>query len=254
MGSSVNSINLSTGTLHIPSDYHADGGMVDVIMHFHGSAEWVLDRFMESKRNAVLVIVSFNGLSGVYAKPFRAQGLFRRILGEALRRTGDHCGLKQVKIRRLMLSSFSAGYGAVREILKVPEYQTVVSDVVLADSLYAGYIEGSKDVEPSDMTSFAQFAELAAEGKRSMWITHSSEFPGSYASTTETADYLIDHVGAERVPSTPGASGAETGFGLNLISSADLKGFHVRGYSGDANEAHGLHLRALGVWWGNVRY
>lgn len=238
-------IALSTGVVYIPDAYQPDDGRIDMVVHFHGAPEHVRDRFFESGRSAVLVAVSFKGLSEAYGKPFRGTDLFRRVLGEATRRTADHFGLKRVKVRRLVLSSFSAGYGAIREILKLPGYQALISDVVLADSLYAGYVQvgGRNAVDPEDMASFVPFARRAAEGKATMFITYSGVIPPNYASTEETADYLIRQVGAKKVK----ASG-ESPPGMKLTAKADLGGFHVWGYAGDTGPDHMKHLHALGAW------
>ena len=241
----VTEIQLSTGTLYIPDAYRPSGDEIDLVVHFHGGPEFARDRFLESGRSAVLVAVSYKGLSKAYSAPFEDRKLFRRILGEASRRTADHYGLKRVRIRKLVISSFSAGYGAVREILKSPEYRTLVTDIVLADSLYAGYVkaDGRNAVDPGNMAPFVPFAELAAKSRTTMWITHSALIPGTYASTAETADYLIAKVGAKRIP-----AGGEDAPDLKLTSKADLNGFHVRGYAGTEGADHMRHLHALGVW------
>lgn len=244
-GLGVTKITLSTGALYVPGEYRPTGNGVDLVVHFHGSPGFVRDRFLESGRSAVLVAISFKGLSRAYSAPFEDKRLFRKVLGEALRRTGDHYGLKRVRIRKLVLSSFSAGYGAIREILKLHECQVLVTDIVLADSLYAAYAkaDGHNVVDPADMAPFVPFADRAARGKATMWITHSAVIPGTYASTAETADFLIERVGANRVP-----AGGEDAPGLELTSSADLNGFHVRGYAGDTGPDHMRHLHALAVW------
>lgn len=236
-------IALSTGTLWIPDGYRPCGDQADVVIHFHGAPGPIRDRFLLSGKSAVLMTVSFNGLSEVYAKPFRDPALFKQLLDETLLRTGERFVTEPMNVRKLVLSSFSAGYGAIREILRTPEYLSLVTDTIFCDSIYAGYVEGTKEVDPADMDSFSAFADLAAGGEKVMWITHSSESPGSYASTTEAADYLIRRVSAERVQ----ADGVDSP-NLRLTSKADLNGFHVRGYAGETDEDHGNHIRAYATW------
>jgi hypothetical protein len=241
----VTEIPLSTGTLYIPSAYRPDGDRTDIVMHFQGSPEVARDRFIESGRSAVLIAIYYPGLSEEYGRPFRGTNLFRKILGEASRRTADHFGMKRVKIRRIVLSSFSAGYGSLREILKLKEYESLITDVILADSLYAGYIKvkGRDAVNPDNMTSFVPLAKRAARGEVNMWVTYSSVVPPGYASTGETADFLIKAVGAKKVP----ASGEDPP-GMKLIAAADKGSFHVRGYAGDTGEEHMRHFHALDHW------
>ena len=44
-------------------------------------------------------------------------------------------------------------------------------------------------------------AQEAAAGRKRMLVTHSEIFPGTFASTTETADYLLDKLGL-KAPTT----------------------------------------------------
>ena len=50
----------------------------------------------------------------------------------------------------------------------------------------------------NDLDVFVRFARDAAEGKKEMVVTHSEVFPGTFASTTETADYLLGRLGLGR--------------------------------------------------------
>lgn len=238
---------LSTGTLYVPDGYAPSKGKIDLVFHLHGSPDTVKKSFIESRRAAALVIVAFDGLSGAYSDPFgKDKKLFGKILDEARGKIAEHNGLKSVEIRTLVVSSFSAGFGAVREITPIPEYLNKINALIMLDSIYAGYVqENGKDVvDPENMPPFELMATRAAQGKASMWITHSEGRPGSYASTTETAEFLARKVGAKIEPS----DGKVDATGMKLLSKADLKGFHVRGYPGTDGPAHWSHLAALGVF------
>lgn len=240
-------VALSTGSLLIPDGYGPKDGWVDLVVHFHGSPERVRDCFSRSGRDAAIVVVAYSGLSGVYSKPFREdRRLFARILSDAKRHIAEHAGVPRVHIRRLVVSSFSAGFGAVREILRDPSYAAAITDLVLVDTLYAGYAkqEGRDVVDPADMAPFEPFAQRAARGETTIWLTYSGVVPPGYASTFETADYLARKVGA-RIESAHGVDAP----GLNLIASADLGGFHIRGYAGSDGPAHMKHLFALDFFY-----
>lgn len=239
-------IPITAGTLHIPETYRPHGDEIDVVFHFQGSPQIARDRFLESGKSAVLVTVYYPGLSEAYGKPYRGTNLFRKQLGEVSRHTADHFGLKKVKIRRLVLSSFSAGYGSLREILKQP-HKSLVTDVILADSLYAGYVKvnGKDAVNPRDMTSFVPFAERAVRGEVNMLVTYSAVVPPGYASTQETADFLIAAVGAKKLS----ASG-EGPPGMSLTAQSDLGNFRVLGYEGPDGPGHMKHFHALAYWLG----
>lgn len=250
---------LATGRVFVPEGYGPVDGEIDLVFHLHGSPERVKQSFVESNPAAALVIVAFNGLSSVYSKPFgEDRELFGKILDEARARIAEHFGIASVEIGTLVVSSFSAGFGAVREI--IPDYLDQINTTVMLDSIYAGYVEenGRNVVDPANMTAFELFANRAVRGSASMWITHSQEQPGTYSSTSETAEYLARKVGAKIEPAdaectttgsilslSKGADGAES---FALLSKADLQGFHIRGYQGTGGPAHVAHLGALGVW------
>lgn len=236
-------ISLSTGHLYIPESYHPRGPEVNLVVHFHSSPERVRECLDRSGIDAALVTVSFDGLSGVYTRPFRDDPqLFGRIVDEAKSHIAKKLGVEQVTLRRLIVSSFSAGFGAVREILRSPEYSAAITDLVLADTLYAGYDarDGAKVVDPEDMAPFEPFVDMAARGEKTVWLTFSQVVPPGYASTRETAEYLLDKAGAKLEP----ASG-EDAPGLRLNAAADVGRFHVRSYDGDDGPAHMKHLYSL---------
>lgn len=240
-------ITLSTGTLIIPEWYHPADGRLDLVVHFHGSTDRVRDCFEKCGRNAALVVVSWNGLSRKYEKPFEDDSkLFARILHDAKREVARHFGLRSVSINRLVVSSFSAGFGALRQILQDPSYENAITDLVMVDTLYAGYVRqgGVNRVDPRDMAPFEGIVRKAAAGKKTVWITYSQVVPPGYASTLETAEYLLDKVDSRTRP----ASGNDAP-GLDLVASADAGGFHVRGYVGDDGPAHMKHLYALDVFY-----
>ena len=57
---------------------------------------------------------------------------------------------------------------------------------------------------------------------------------------TQTAQYLIDHVGAKSLPTTSTSSR-----GATIVYKAEMNGFHVYGYAGMTNQDHFDHLFAM---------
>lgn len=240
-------IPLSVGTLHIPEGYWPKDGRADLVVHFHGTAERARTALEQSGKDAALVAVVCNGLSNAYATPFRKDPkLFGNIIHEALAQVAKQCGVDEAKLGRLVVSSFSAGYGAVREILKSTGYVSQITDLVLVDTVYAGYAveDGHNVVQPNDMASFVTAAHSAVRGEMNFWLTYSQVVPPGYASTSETAHYLADKVGLKIQPAE-----GEDAPGLTLTAKADKGGFHIRGYEGDDGPAHMKHLYALGFFY-----
>ena len=72
-------------------------------------------------------------------------------------------------------------------------------------------------------------------------ITHST-IRTPYASTTETATYLLDAEGVPRIPTS--LSGPRPD--MELTSRADKGSFHVRGFAGEDKPAHANQLYSFG--------
>jgi len=121
---------------------------------------------------------------GVYDQTFSDPAAFDSLVAQIRSR---------IKIDRIFLSGFSAGYGAVRAILR--NRATAVDGILLLDGLHTCYV-GNRQVDAAAMQPFLDFAK---SGKRFVF-SHSEIFPGTFASTTETADWLIAQLGLKSTP------------------------------------------------------
>jgi hypothetical protein len=75
--------------------------------------------------------------------------------------------------------------------------------VVLIDGFHTGYAGGKpgpqeSSLEPDHLQVFLKFAQDALAGRKKMIVTHSEIFPGTFASTTETTDWLLSQLGLKR--------------------------------------------------------
>jgi hypothetical protein len=209
-------------------------GEFDVVFHFHGHdparKEWV-----EVMNNVVFVAMTLGIGSGVYENTFRDPSVFEHLLKSVETAMAEHTHRPKAHARRIALTSWSAGYGAVEEILRQPLGRERVDTVILLDGLHCDYAPSGDGLVQSTLEPFVAFAHQAAEGKRLMVVTHSSIIPPGYASTTETAHYLINELGGRPRPAKARATDP---MGLDLVSRYDQGGFHVRGYAGNAELDH----------------
>ena len=219
----------------------------NLLIHFHGWAETVKAAFARSDRNGVLVVVNFPGLSSAYSKPFSVDDkLFQKILKDARRAVVQAGSGDLVRDwQQVTLSSFSAGYGAVREILKSPRYFQRIDAIVAADSIYAGLQanQANRQVDQQNMRDFLRFAALATERQKSFIISHSAQ-PTPYASTTETADYLLRSLRVVRQPDTPVFADV-----LRQQTRAARGQFVVLGFEGSSGKDHMRHLHHIDLIW-----
>jgi hypothetical protein len=185
--------NLELGTLFLPAQLKLKP-TTPLLIHFHGGT-W-LPEVAATRVNTAVIALQIGSGSGVYARAFNDPQRFSNLLREAEAKAG-------VKFAPLTLSGWSAGYGAIREILKVPNNYARVERVLLIDGLHTGYVGGKPGPQESQLETeglqiFLQFARDAVAGKKRMIVTHSEIFPGTFASTTETADWLLRQLSLQR--------------------------------------------------------
>jgi hypothetical protein len=174
--------------------------------------------------------------SSSYARPFYESGAFSRLIQEAEAKSGR-------KFLEIGLTAWSAGYGAVREILK-QEYDRI-RFVLLLDGLHCGYVSGKPGPEESalestDLQVFVRLARDAAKGLKRFTVTHTEIFPGTFASTTETSDYLLKELGSKRRPILRWGP-----MGTQILSEVKKGGFHLLGFAGNSAPDHVDLLHAL---------
>ena len=203
------------------------------LIHFHGAS------FVPHQAQSGLVIaVNLGSGSSAYERPFADAGSFGQLVDEVSGRVGR-------SPETITLSAWSAGYGSLRAILRQStEYE--IDAVVLLDGLHTDYVpdrltlhEGGQ-LNEEKLTPFEEFARLAAAGERTMLITHSEIFPGTYASTTETAVWIAEAM------DIPREAVLEWGpLGMQLLSRAQSGRLTILGFAGNTAPDHVDHLHAL---------
>src|SRR5712692_10177129 len=246
---------------------------VPLLIHFHG-APWLIEQHVARYLpQTALITVQLGAGANSYRRPFEQPELFRALVREAGQALDIKRGWSSVT-----LTGFSAGYGAVREILRRPEYFALVNNVLLLDGMHASYSPEGKSladggtIQASDIEVFVNFARAAVAGgrvsgrkgargssprvskgvfnkgdtgRKTFVVTHSEIFPGAYASTTECADCLLAQLALTRHPQL-----RQGPMGMQQLSTVDAGGFHLRGYAGNAAPDHIDFLHAMPAWFG----
>lgn len=227
---------LAAGTLFIPSRLEGRKRL-PLFVHFHGG-EWLPEVAAARDGHFAVISIQVGSGSSVYARQFSGGSVFDQVLKEASDRTG-------VTFRPVALTAWSAGYGAIREILQVPEDYVRVQSVLLIDGFHTDYAGGKpgpleSTLAPERLEVFLKFARDAVAGRKRMIITHSEIFPGTFASTTESTDWLLAQLGLKRR--------AVLRWGpmkTQQLSEVRKGKFLLRGYAGNSAPDHVDQLHSL---------
>ncbi len=225
---------------------------LDLLIHFHAAS--YVTQFAASKYrgNIIGATLSVGSGSKVYNDAFVDTARFTSLIDSITAETRNHLG-HPVKISRVILSGFSAGYGAIRRILSTSVNYNKVDAILLLDGFHASYVPERRLLDQGgriDSTQLQAYIDLARDAtmkgtRKRFLITHSEIFPGTYASTTEATDYVIQLLGLKRT-----AVLKEGPLGMQQLSSTKKGRFAVLGFAGNSARDHVDHLQAL-YWFLN---
>ena len=226
----------------IPSTYYQrPGNIADVLVHFHGDPQTYWNNAQYANLNAILVTVNYSGLSSAYSTPFSNAALFQQVVDEALTKVRQQSDIPDnLQWDKLAVSSFSAGYGAVREILKSATYRNDIDALLAADSLYAS-TAGDGTPADSQMVDYKTFANLAKNSSKTFLFSHSQVPTFTYETTGECGDELMQYLGVS--PSAYNVNGLGT---LHFYRHAQSGNFQLWGALGTDGDSHLEHLRYVG--------
>ena len=229
---------LELGTLFLPSGAKtANGGAI--LFFFHGGT-WLPELAAASNRMAVVTVQAGSG-SATYARLFEDPARFPALLKEAENKAGIPFG-------RVMLGGWSAGCGAIRQILKAPKSYARVDAALMIDGIHTDYVDGKpgpleSKIGSENLEIWQRLARDAMSGRKRAIVTHSEIFPGTFASTTETADYLLKQLNLPRRAVLRWGP-----MGLQQLSEARAGKFLLIGYAGNSAPDHVDQLHSLPVY------
>lgn len=238
-------------TLFLPPGWTEVSGRLAI--HFH-TADWVaVGEHLAAGYRFPLVSVFLGSGSAVYRAPFTAPWVFpeliRRVEAELHARNAAFTGVRGVDV-----ASFSAGYGAVRELVQQPAAFALIKRIVLSDSLYGSLASGADGRGPrvvarEHVECWLPFTRAALRGGKTFVLTFSQVPTASYASTAECAAALVGALGLRAVPVSPGSLPATRVADFPLLNRCDAGRFHVWSYAGNDAAAHLTHPRHLAAVW-----
>jgi hypothetical protein len=225
---------------------HAKGrDVVDLVIHFHGTA-WLPEQAVaQLGTHPIAAVVNLGVGSSTYDRAFADASAFDSLMANITREVSAVIG-RSAGIGRVTLVGYSAGHGAVRAILREPRHFARIDAVLLLDGMHTSYVpEGSLlatggAIDTTNLTAFADFARAAIRGEKRFLVTHSEIFPGTFASTTETADWLLRALGLHRTPVLRWGPR-----GMQQLSEARSGRFELLGVAGNSAPDHVDQLHAM---------
>ena len=225
---------LELGALYLPA-----GRPRAILFFFHGGT-W-LPEVAAARHKVAVVTVQAGAGSGTYARLFEDPRRWPKLLAEAEAKAG-------APFARVVLGGWSAGCGAVRQILRAPESYARAGGILCIDGIHSDYVDGKpgpleSKIGVESLAIWEQAARDAMAGRKRVLITHSEIFPGTFASTTETADYLLRQLGLPRRPVLKWGP-----MGLQQLGEAKSGSFLTMGFAGNSAPDHVDQLHALPSW------
>lgn len=243
---------LAGGLLMFPPSFESADGQYDLMLHLNGNTDLVEQSYGFAGVNAVIAILNLGVGSGVYETRFEDPAALRLILSRA-QTVMKARGLKNARLRRIGLSSWSSGFGGIFKILGQDEFFDRVNAVVLIDSIHCGYSPYTKKLKPEQIGPMRKYAEKAVRGDALLTIVHSEIATYGYHNAHETTDFLLDWVHVKRRSTRTIQPLPEIEAMKNVVPNAYMRPleplteahqgeFHVRGYTGTGPMTHMLHL------------
>jgi len=242
--------------LYIPANWTPDGDNVDTLIHLHGDLSLMTTQFMKTGKQAILFSLTTGSLSGAYDTYFSPSTSFQQILDLGKDRLRAIGYTTNPQYRFICLSGWSAAFGGIKQILlRESDYQQIDA-LCMLDTPYASYAPAKPSVSSTNMAPFLRYCREAVVNQRWWVMTHTQIMPGTYASTSETAQYLINNLGLTRTPFSGTVPFTYSGTSAELIyRDKTISGqFQVNGFEGNQANDHSKHLRSSYIWWNKITF
>lgn len=231
---------LDAGTLFISQ--RISGQKESPLLVFMHGGTWIPEVAAAKHGMAALVIQHGDGYKALFDK----EGAFEALLAAATNKAG-------MSWTQITVGGWSAGCQGIRAMLRHESAVKRIDRVLMIDGIHTSYTDGKPgpleskiDTEP--LQPIAAFAREAIAGRKRILITHSEIFPGTFASTTETADWLLRELDVNR------RAVLEWGpMKTQQLSDAKSGSFQLMGLAGNSAPDHVDQLHALSDWLNMIR-
>lgn len=222
-------------------------------IHFHSAVWHAIQEHVDRGLSGPLIAFYPGEGSSTYEKAFVDQERLDRWIALVRDRMVARGWPKETAFAAIDVTSFSAGYGAVRQLVRQPKNFERLRRVILADSLYGSLATVRPDFPfriplGDHIAVWRPLAEAAMRGEKTFVITASEVPTEAYASSSEMALHLVLTLKGSPVPASPDEPAAKDPE-FPLKARFDRGHFHVWQYGGQDAQAHMTHARHLADIW-----
>ncbi len=241
-------VGVNTFTLYIPNTWKPQQNL-SIQVHFHGP-DWHMIQESIDRGSTDPLISSYAGEgSTVYKNLMIAPGTLESWLAAVMVKLKERGAPSNAIFNAYDLTSFSAGYGAIRELVQQPTVFKRIRKVVLGDSMY-GSLQSTNPRVPLDahITVWEPLARAAMRGDKTFVVSVSSVPTSTYASSSECLDALVKRVGgswANADPTWPCSQDPS----FPLLRYFESRRFFAWHYGGSDAAAHNTQARHFADIW-----
>lgn len=241
-------------TFFLPDNARPSAEVV-LTIHFHSATWHAIQEHIDRGLAGPLVAFYPGEGSSIYAKNVENAETLGKWFEAVIERLKAKGWPEDAHIAGLNLTSFSAGYGAVRVLVQRPEVFKRLRRVILADSMYGSLRPAPPEKPdqriplPEHVLVWKPLAEAAMRGEKTFAVTFSHVPTPTYVSSSEMAAALVESVGGILAPVAAGSLAATSDPEFPLLKRFDRGQFHVWGYGGEDGQAHMTHARHLADIW-----
>jgi hypothetical protein len=245
--------------IFVPGDVAPSEGTT-LLVHFHGAAFIAEQAATAADRDYIVAVVNAGAGSSAYERLFADPTVFDSLLAavgrtvQAASTAGVYVGTRAdqtdradgTAFGRVVISAFSAGHGAVRALLRVPRHFARIDGALLLDGIHTSYVPAGTvlhdggSLDHAALEPYTRLARAAMDGDKRVLITHSEVFPGTFASTTETTDYLLAAIRLERTAVLQWGP-----VGMQQLAEVRAGRLLVMGFAGNSAPDHMDHLHGM---------
>lgn len=229
--------------LFVPSFFTLKNGRYDLIVHFHGEGRWQEANVERAKLNVAIVSINMGGLgTDPYSNAFKNPDLFDRLLAEVQGEMTKTRG-SEVKMHRLALSAWSAGFSSISRLMSDATVAEKVDAVLLADGFFTNFSDVKKrTINKAGLERWTRFSQSARKNEKLFALTHTTIPTGPYPSVQECTAKLLE---LENLPKKQCSIDGPRPK-MHQFYKVDEGSFHIQGFEGTRASDHVRQLHAMG--------